>query len=197
VSQRDLGRRIFLNIARTSEPRVLVSLYQAVFPVYLEKGEDLVRADPALREWCSGWHLCDSWILDIAIDTLRWWKQATGPFSTPGQHWCFPDPPPAGWSGRGRRRPRGLTEADTLASISEDQRRRPESPARQYEWLAAWQIGRFSHGELAGKAGVTRGAVIDAIRKTAHEIGLTRRSESSVPTPKETRTRSHRRGPHN
>jgi hypothetical protein len=53
---------------------------------------------------------------------------------------------------------------------------------RRYEWLARWQVGQESQAKLAEQAGVDSRTVARALKQTAEEIGLTRRSAFLVDT---------------
>jgi hypothetical protein len=167
MSQREIGRRIFLNYVNSYEPKILKELYQDAFPLYAE--DDPSSCAPALRAWCSRWHLCEQWVLDAALTTLRWWwwlEQNPGsPFhkaggSGLGWQWGSPyDPVPSSEaSPRGGKRHRGTEHA-----------------SRHYEWLAAWHTRVHTQKSLSEALGVSLNTIRTALRKTARDIGLTRR----------------------
>jgi hypothetical protein len=195
MSQRELGRRIFLNYVNAYEPRVLEQLHEEVFPLYLKEGSSSYRE--ALGLWCSRWNLCDPWILTVAVHTLRWWwwmnENPESPYHKAGDedlYWQFGSPhdpvPPSDMPPRRGRRRRGT-----------------EHPSRHYAWLAVWQVGHLTPAgrvlhptqqKLAGRLGRHPRTVADALRKTAQRIGLTRRSEKLLSRPRKPAIqRSHKR----
>jgi hypothetical protein len=166
MSARELGRRIFLNYVNAYEPRILEELYQQVFPIY---ASDPSSCEPALQAWCSRWNLCDPWIRDVSLTTLRWWwwmdQNPGSPYhkaggSGLGWQWGSPyDPVPASEAPpRGGKRHRGT-----------------EHSSRHYEWLAVWHIRLHTQKSLAAALGVRLNTIRTALRKTALEIDLTRR----------------------
>ena len=185
MSARELGRRYFLSYVHAYEPRVLGQLHEEVFPLYVAENPSACGA--ALQAWCSRWHLCDQWIIEIALTTLRWWwwlgQNPGSPFhkaggATLGWQWGSPHdpvpssevPPRRGKRSRGGRRPVNATTPwwGTSDAVVED-------PYRHYVWLAVWQIGLHTHKSLSEAFGVDLNTVRTALRETAREIGLTRK----------------------
>jgi hypothetical protein len=166
VSDRELGQRLFLNYVNTYAPQVLQQLHDEVLPLY---ASDPHSSGPALTAWCSLWHLCEPWIRRIALNTLAWWLWLDqNPSSLFRKlfgylYWQFGSPddpvPPADAPPRGGKRTRYSEHA-----------------ARHYEWLAVWQIGLCTQKDLQERLHpVSLNTIRTALRRTAQEIGLTRR----------------------
>jgi hypothetical protein len=186
MSQRELGRRYFLSYVDGHEPKVLVQLLEQVFPLYAD--ENPTSCEPALRAWCLRWHLCDQWILDVAMTTLRWWWWLEQNPGSPnhkaggsglGWQWGSPhDPvPPSDAPPRGGKRPRGVPAPASATDPwwSEKSDVPVEHAYRHYEWLAVWQLNLHTQDSIAKAFNVSLNTVRTALRETARAIGLTRR----------------------
>ena len=72
-------------------------------------------------------------------------------------------------------------------------RGRSGSEFEHYHWLAKYQLGLASAAELAKSSGVTVRAVQDALKRTAEEIGLHRRTVPKPPPRQPPHRKYHRR----
>ena len=208
------GRRFFLEAVKVA-PAVLESLKEELLPLYEEAvdqdrvatwegppvltGEDS-ELERRLVDWSRRYHLNESWILDSALLTLRFFSRGvkTKYFVVPAQFRSHPEFPPLqfeepAWIPDLHTKKQYMTRArsnfekelqDYVQSIEAKLRalgwkktpqKRLAKPLQHFEWLVQYQCAGWSQGRIGEEYKAGQKTVSEALKRTADLIGLTLR----------------------